>query len=62
MSDTNGGPHEDHSPRSPYRPRTVGLVAAAAAATFSLTACQDGGGKDDDDGSYWNTIPESAMQ
>ncbi|MGP3975805.1 DUF4232 domain-containing protein [Streptomyces sp. 8N114] len=31
--------------------RTAGLVAVAAAAAFSLTACQDDGGKDDDAGS-----------
>ncbi|MET9859781.1 DUF4232 domain-containing protein [Streptomyces smyrnaeus] len=28
--------------------RTAGLVAVATTAAFSLTACQDGGGKDDD--------------
>ncbi|MBQ0863056.1 DUF4232 domain-containing protein [Streptomyces sp. RK75] len=31
--------------------RSAGLVAVAATAAFSLTACQDGGGKDDDAGS-----------
>lgn len=31
--------------------RSAGLFAVAAAAAFSLTACQDGGGKDDDAGS-----------
>ncbi|MGI5349927.1 DUF4232 domain-containing protein [Streptomyces sp. CA-250714] len=31
--------------------RTAGLIAVAAAATFSLTACQDDGGKDNDAGS-----------
>ncbi|MFE0765715.1 DUF4232 domain-containing protein [Streptomyces smyrnaeus] len=31
--------------------RSAGLVAVAATAAFSLTACQDGGGKEDDAGS-----------
>ncbi|UNS97789.1 DUF4232 domain-containing protein [Streptomyces tubbatahanensis] len=42
--------------------RSAGLVAVAAAAAFSLTACQDGGGKDDDAGSSSSSSSSAAAK
>ncbi|MEU5833981.1 DUF4232 domain-containing protein [Streptomyces diacarni] len=42
--------------------RSAGLVAVAAAAAFSLTACQDGGGKDDDAGSSSSSSSSSVAK